>query len=57
MLKKEKIEGRMEVTERRGKHKQLLERILVIERTSTRWHSVENSLWKRLWICLETTTN
>jgi len=25
--------------------------IVDIERGSTKWHSVENSLWKRLWTC------
>jgi hypothetical protein len=29
-------------------------RILEIERESTGSHSVENSLWKRLWISLKT---
>jgi hypothetical protein len=46
-----KIKGRIQVTERRGiRRKQLMnERVLQIERGSTRSHSVENSLWKRLW--------
>jgi hypothetical protein len=26
-------------------------RVLEIERESTRWHCVENSLWKRLLVC------
>ena len=47
----------MEVTGRRGrKLKQLPqgnERILEFERGSTRYHSVENSLWKTLWTCRE----
>jgi hypothetical protein len=30
------------------------DRILEIERESTRPHSVENSLWKRLWTCHKT---
>ena len=25
--------------------------ILEAERGSTRWHALENSLWKRLWTC------
>jgi hypothetical protein len=52
-----KIEGRVGVVGRR--RKQLLddygnERILKIERGSTRSHCVENSLWKRLWTCRKT---
>jgi hypothetical protein len=49
-----KLEGRVEMTGRRGRRrKQLLDdlkenKILEIERGSTRSHSVENSLWKRL---------
>jgi len=49
-----KIEGRMEVKGRRGRGcKQLLDdlkekRILEIERRNTRWHFVENPLWKGL---------
>jgi len=30
------------------------EGILKTERGSTRWHFVQNSLWKRLWTCRET---
>jgi hypothetical protein len=30
------------------------ENMLEIERASTRWHCVENSLWKSLWTCLKT---
>jgi hypothetical protein len=48
----------IEMAGRRGRRrKQLLddlkenERILEIERGSSRSHSVENSLWKRLWTC------
>ena len=29
-------------------------KILEIESTSARWHSVESSLWKRLWTCRKT---
>jgi hypothetical protein len=29
-------------------------RILEIERGSTRWHAVENWLWRRLWTCRKT---
>jgi hypothetical protein len=53
-----KTEGRTEVKGRRGKRrKQLLDELqdndkkLKVERGSTRSHSVENSLWKRLWTC------
>ena len=56
-----KIAGRIEVMERRGRRrKQLLgdteenERVLEIERGSTRSHSVENSPWKRIWTCSRT---
>jgi hypothetical protein len=55
-----KLEGRIEMTGRRGKRrKQLLDdleqkKILEIERGSTRSHPVENSLWKRLWTCRKT---
>ena len=53
-----KVKGRMQVTERRGiRRKQLLnERVLQIERGSTRSHPVENSLWKRLWAIRKKTT-
>jgi hypothetical protein len=57
------IEGRIEVTERRGRrYKKLLDefkgndRMLEIEIRSSRLHSVENSLWKRLRTCLRQTT-
>jgi hypothetical protein len=58
MLLKER-ERRIEVTRRRGRRcKQLLddgdERIVKIERGNTTLQSVENSLWKRLWICHNT---
>jgi hypothetical protein len=49
-----RVEGRIEVTGRRERRrKQLLDdlkgkRILAIESGITRWHSVENSLQKRL---------
>jgi hypothetical protein len=55
-----KLEGRIEMTGRRGKRrKQLLddlkeEKILEIERGSTRSHRVETSLWKRLRTCRKT---
>jgi hypothetical protein len=53
-----KLEGRIEMTGRRGRRrKQLLEgkeNILEIERGSTRSHPVENSLWKRLRTCRKT---
>jgi hypothetical protein len=43
-----KTEGMMEGPGRQGRrHKQVLE----IKRGSTRSHSLENSLWKRLWTC------
>jgi ABC-type tungstate transport system permease subunit len=48
------------VTAMRGRRrKQLLddlenERVLEIERGSSRTHSMENSLWKRLWTCHKT---
>jgi hypothetical protein len=49
-------DGTIEVMEKRGRRcKQLLDhlkemrRCWKIERGSTRCHSVENSLWKRLW--------
>jgi len=29
-------------------------RMLEIEKGNTGWHSVENSLWKRLWACRKT---
>jgi len=53
------IQGRIEATGRRGRRrKQLLvdleERILKIERGSTRSHSAENSLWTSLWTCRKT---
>ena len=48
-----KIEARVEVTGRRGRRRwQFLEgkdRMLEIERGSTRSHSVEYWLWERLW--------
>jgi 2-C-methyl-D-erythritol 4-phosphate cytidylyltransferase len=51
-----KIDVRIEVTRRRERiRKQLLDdlqendRVREIEGGSTRSHSVENSLWKRLW--------
>jgi len=53
-------EGRKEVTGRRARRgKQLLDEvkkamILETERGSTRSHSVENSLWKKLWTCRKT---
>jgi hypothetical protein len=52
-----KTEGRKEVTGRRARRGKQLpdevkkEMILETERGSTRSHSVENSLWKRLWTC------
>jgi hypothetical protein len=58
-----KLEGRIEMTGRRGRRrKQLLddlkgkEKILEIERGSTRSHTVENSLWKRLQTVVRQTT-
>jgi hypothetical protein len=54
----EELEGRMKVTGRKGiKRKQLhteKNRILEIERVSTRLRSAENLLWKRLWTCRKT---
>jgi hypothetical protein len=54
-----KLEGRIEITEQRGKRsKQLLddlkEKKLEIERGSTRSHPMENSLWKWLRTCRKT---
>jgi hypothetical protein len=56
-----KLEGRIEMTGRRGRRrKQLLddlkenEKIPEIERGSTRSHPMENSLWKRLRTCRKT---
>jgi hypothetical protein len=53
------LEGGIEMAGRRGKRrKQLLddlkEKIMEIERGSTRSHPVENSLWKRLRTCRKT---
>ena len=53
-----KVEGRIEVMGRRGRRRKQLvdgvkERILEIERGSTRRHSVENWFWKKLWGCCE----
>jgi hypothetical protein len=57
----EKIAAGMEVKERQGRtNKQLLDdakeknRVLEIEKGSTRSHSVENSFWKRLRTCGKT---
>jgi hypothetical protein len=51
-----KIEGRKEVTRRRGRRRKLLmddiketKGILENEIGSTRYHSEENLFWKRLW--------
>jgi hypothetical protein len=55
-----KVEGRIEMTGRRGRrHKQLLDdlkekRDTGIERGSTRSHPVENLFWKRLRTCRKT---
>jgi hypothetical protein len=56
-----KIEGRIEVTGRRGRRlKQSIAwslgnvKIVKIERGSTRSHFMENSLWKKLWTCNKT---
>jgi hypothetical protein len=50
-----KIEGRIEVAERRGRRrKQLLDDFKETERGSTRSHSLKNSLSKRLWTCRKT---
>jgi hypothetical protein len=56
-----KLEGRIEMTGRRGiRRKQLLDnikeknKILEIEKGSTRSHPVEKSLWKRLRTCRKT---
>jgi hypothetical protein len=56
-----KLEGRIEMTGRWGRRrKQLLDdlketqKILEIERGSTRSHPMENSLWKRLRTCRKT---
>jgi hypothetical protein len=56
----EKIEGRTEVSGRRGRRRNLLldelkeRRILETEIGSTRWHCMQNSLWKRLRACCKT---
>ena len=55
-----KVEGRIEVTGRRGRRRTRIpdglkeKRILEIEIGSTRSHSVENLLRKMLWTCRET---
>jgi len=56
-----KLKGRMEVTVRRGRrHKQLphdrkkTTGYWKFKRGSTRSHSVDKSLWKRLWACCNT---
>ena len=51
-----KIEARIEVTGRRGRRRWQLvderkERMLEIEKASTGSHSVDDSIWKRLWTC------
>jgi hypothetical protein len=51
-----KIEARIEVTGRRGRRQwhpvdEGKEKMLEIQRGSTRSHAVENSLWKSLWTC------
>ena len=47
------IEGRVEVTGRRGRRYKMLKKRedTGIEREGTRSHSVEKLLWKRLWTC------
>jgi hypothetical protein len=57
-IKEGKIEGRIELTERRGRiRKHLLDdlkgekRILEIASGSNKEHSVENSFWKILGVC------
>jgi hypothetical protein len=50
-----KIEGRIEVTGRRGRRrKHLLDDIKEKERGSTALQSVQNSLSKKLWTCRKT---
>jgi hypothetical protein len=55
-----KLQGRIEMTERRGRRcKQLLndlkeKKILEIERGRTRSHPMESSLWRRLRACCKT---
>jgi hypothetical protein len=50
-----KIGGRIEVTKRRGRiRKQLLDDLMEIEGGSTRSHSVETSLYKKLCTCRNT---
>ena len=60
-LLKHVIEVQTDMTGRRGRRrKQLLDdfkggkRIQETERGSSRYHTVENSLWKRLWTCRKT---
>jgi hypothetical protein len=58
-LLKHAIEGKIEVTGRQGRRrKQLLnglkEKRGLLERGSTRSHSLQNSLWNKLWICRKT---
>jgi hypothetical protein len=45
-----KTEGRIEVTGRRGRRRKMTLR----KRDHAGSHSVENSLWKRLWTCRKT---
>jgi hypothetical protein len=61
LASKHAIEGKKVMTGRRGRRRKQLPDDLKetkgywkFERRSTRSHSVENSLWKRLWICRET---
>jgi hypothetical protein len=51
-----KIKGELEMMGRRRRRRQLPNdiRVLETERICTRSHSLENSLWKRSWICRKT---
>ena len=53
-----KVKGGIEVTGRRGRRRRKLlddlKRMLSFEGGSSRSHSVESSLWKRLWRCRTT---
>jgi hypothetical protein len=56
MLLKERYEGRENEEEDMSSYYIILgkDKILEILGGSTRSHSVENPLWKRLWTCLRT---
>jgi len=49
-----KINGKMEVTKRRGRRRRKLLDDLKDRRGGSRSHYVEASFWRRLWVCRET---